>query len=110
MPNPSPVHAGASDRNLLFDILALQNDFVSRDQLVEAMSAWVLAKQRPLGELLRERGALGEEEYGLIEALVSRQLARHGGDVEKSLQALSSVSTPRQALAAVADADVQASL
>ena len=40
-----------ADRNLLFGILALQLDFISRDQLVEAMHAWVLAKQRPLGEI-----------------------------------------------------------
>lgn len=110
MSSPSPARAPASDRNLLFGILALQNDFVSRDQLVEAMNAWVLAKHRSLGDLLRERGALGAGEFGLIEALVNRQLARHGGDVEKSLLSLSSVTDVRSALAAVADADMQASL
>ena len=34
----------AADRNLLFGILALQMDFISRDQLIEALHAWVLAK------------------------------------------------------------------
>lgn len=110
MPNPSRAYAAESDRNLLFGILALQNDFITRDQLVEAMNAWVLAKQQSLGDLLRERGSLGYKEYALIEALVARQLARHGGDAEKSLQAISSVSGARAALAAVADADVQASI
>jgi eukaryotic-like serine/threonine-protein kinase len=100
----------ATDRNLLFGILALQNDFVTRDQLVEAMNAWVLAKHRPLGEILRERGALGEPQYALLDALVKMQLDKHGGDAEKSLQALSSASSARAALAAVPDADVQASL
>jgi serine/threonine protein kinase len=76
------------DRNLLFGILALQNNLVSRDQLVEAMNAWVLARHRPLGELLLDRGALGQEEHVLIEALIERQLARHQGDIYKSLQAL----------------------
>jgi serine/threonine protein kinase len=99
-----------SDRNLLFGILALQNDFVSRDQLLEAMNAWVLAKHRPLGELLRERGALCEEKYALLDALVNCQLLRHGGDVKKSLLAISSISDARAALASVPDADVQASL
>jgi hypothetical protein len=28
------------DRNLLFGIVALQNDFVTRDQLIEAMNFW----------------------------------------------------------------------
>src|SRR5262245_15906893 len=99
----------SADRNLLFGILALQNDFVRRDQLVEAMNAWVLARHRSLGDLLLERG-LGREEHDLLEALVNRQLARHHGDVEKSLQALELSSTARSALAAVPDADVQASL
>src|SRR5437667_8654426 len=97
----------AADRNLLFAILALQNDFVSRDQLIEGMNAWVLAKDRPLGDLLRERGTLGLEEYALLKAFVDRQLARHGGDAERSLQALSSVDSARDALARIVDADVQ---
>ena len=41
--------ASAADRNLLFGILALQMDFVTRDQLVAAMHAWVLDKGKPLG-------------------------------------------------------------
>ena len=99
-----------TDRNLLFGIFALQNDFVTRDQLIEAMNAWVLTKQRTLGDLLHERGALADAEHALLEALLAKQLARHGGDPEKSLQALSSASSARAVLAAVADADVQASL
>lgn len=42
----------ASDQNLLFGVLALQMDFVSRDQLVEAMNAWALAKHEALGQIL----------------------------------------------------------
>ena len=45
-----------NDRNLLFGILAMQMDFVSRDGLVAGMNAWVLAKQRPLSEILVEQG------------------------------------------------------
>ncbi len=41
-----------TDRNLLFGILALQMDFISRDALVAAMNAWVLDKGRPLGQFL----------------------------------------------------------
>ena len=39
----------SSDRNLLFGILAVQMDFVSRDDLIAAMNAWVLDKVKPLG-------------------------------------------------------------
>jgi hypothetical protein len=35
MPNPSPARP-AADRNLLFGILALQMDFISRDALIAA--------------------------------------------------------------------------
>ena len=52
MPHPD------ADRNLLFGINALQNDFITRDALIAAMNAWVLEKHRPLGEILVERGDL----------------------------------------------------
>jgi serine/threonine protein kinase/tetratricopeptide (TPR) repeat protein len=100
----------SADRNLLFGILALQNNFVSRDGLVEALNAWVLARHRPLADLLMERGGLGQEERALLEALVDRQLARHQGDAERSLRELELSSSAHRALAAVHDADVQPSL
>ena len=37
-----------ADRNLLFGVLAMQMDFVSREDLIAAVSAWVLDKSRPL--------------------------------------------------------------
>ena len=45
-----------ADRNLLFGILALQMDFVTRDALIAAMNAWVLDKQKPLGAILVAQG------------------------------------------------------
>ena len=35
------------DRNLLFGILALQMDFITRDQLVAAMNAWPSIRPNP---------------------------------------------------------------
>jgi hypothetical protein len=49
MSTPS-VHA---ERNLLFGILAVQMDFISRDALIAAMHAWVLDKVKPLGQTQR---------------------------------------------------------
>ena len=46
------------DRNLLFGILALQMDFISRDALIAAMNAWVLNKRTPLAQLLVDQGAI----------------------------------------------------
>ena len=63
------------DRNLLFGILALQMDFISREALVAAMNAWVLAKDKPLGEILVEQKALAADSRDLLEALVQKHLA-----------------------------------
>ena len=49
--------SAAADRNLLFGILAVQMDFVSAEQLIIAMNAWVLNKARPLGAHLIDGGA-----------------------------------------------------
>src|SRR5262245_59007429 len=104
------ARSGAADRNLLFGILALQMDFINRDQLVAAMSAWVLGKARALGQLLVEQKALGSNEHALLEALVQKHLERHNNDPEKSLAALGSAGLAREELVRFADADVQASL
>lgn len=48
---------GAADHNLLLGIMAVQNDFVSRDALIEARGAWVLDEARSLGTFLVERSA-----------------------------------------------------
>jgi hypothetical protein len=110
MPEPTPPLPASSDRNLLFGILALQMDFISREALIKAMHAWVLEKAKPLGQILREHGTLAEEEHALLEALVRKHLAKQGDDAEQSLAALSSVGSLRQELEQVADPDVHASL
>jgi serine/threonine protein kinase len=109
MPEPAPTPASA-DRNLLFGILALQMDFVSRDALLTAMNAWVLAKHKPLGQILVEQGGLAPEEHALVEAVVHRHVHNHGGDPQRSLAAVSSIRSLRQELEQVADPDLQASL
>jgi eukaryotic-like serine/threonine-protein kinase len=99
-----------ADYNLLFGILALQMDFVNREQLVAAMNAWVLEKSSSLGAILSRQKALDKDEQQLLEALVAKHLAKHGGDAEKSLAAVSSIETARDELRRLADADIQASL
>jgi serine/threonine-protein kinase len=109
MPDALPPRS-AADRNLLFGILALQMDFVSRDALIAAMHAWVMAKSKSLGEILLAQGALGPDERALLEALVQKHLARHDNDAEKSLAAVSSLGSVRDNLRQIADPDVEASL
>jgi serine/threonine protein kinase/tetratricopeptide (TPR) repeat protein len=102
--------AAAADRNLLFGILALQMDFINRDQLIAAMHAWVLAKARPLGPILVEQGALSPVDHSALDVLVTRHLERHGNDPERSLAALASAHCAVDELEQIADPDVQASL
>jgi hypothetical protein len=109
MSEPAPHHP-AADRNLLFGILALQMDFISRDALIAAMHAWVLDKRKPLGQVLLEQSALRPDAHALLEALVQKHLEMHGGDAEKSLAAVSSVGSVREELKQIADPDLQASL
>jgi eukaryotic-like serine/threonine-protein kinase len=100
----------AADRNLLFGILALQMEFVTRDALIAAMHAWVLAKQRPLGDLLQERGALSPSQRQALDLIASEHLKAHGGDPQRSLAAMALPSTLIEDLESVADAEVEASM
>src|SRR6266436_1618691 len=96
-----------ADCNLLFGILAVQMDFIGRDALIAAMNAWVLDKARPLGQILEEQGALSPDTRALLDALVGKHLALHGGDPVRSLAALSSVPSALDDLGRIADPDVQ---
>jgi serine/threonine-protein kinase len=100
----------AADRNLLFGVLALQMDFISRDALIRAMNAWVLEKTKPLGQILEDQGALRGDAHTLLEALVRKHLELHSGDPERSLASVSSLGSAREDLRQIADPDVQASL
>ena len=99
-----------TDRNLLFGILAIQMDFISRDALVSAMNGWVMDKSKPLGEILVEQRTLSRERYTLLEALVEEHLRMHGNDAERSLASLSSDGSVREQLEQIADPQLNASL
>src|SRR5262249_18631721 len=71
--------------NLLLGLLALQNNFVSRDGLLAGFAAWVADRSRPLGRILGEQGALDASRLMLLEALVREHLKIHGDDPERSL-------------------------
>jgi formylglycine-generating enzyme required for sulfatase activity/tRNA A-37 threonylcarbamoyl transferase component Bud32 len=99
-----------ADRNLLFGVLALQMDFISREALIAAVSAWALDKGRPLDQILVEQGALAVAHRDLLAPLVRAHLEHHGDDPARSLAAVESASSVREALRQVADADVLATL
>jgi serine/threonine protein kinase/WD40 repeat protein len=104
------MNGATSDRNLLVGILAVQMDFIRRDQLIAAMNSWVLEKRSPLEEILERHRALDRQTRELLEALVARHLAMHDNDAEKSLQALSSVGSVKDELRSITDPDVTLSV
>jgi serine/threonine protein kinase/formylglycine-generating enzyme required for sulfatase activity len=99
-----------ADTNLVFAILALQMEFLRREQLVAGFQVWVHNKTQPLGKVLQEQGALSEPQLGLLLALVEYQLAAHDGDVARTLASLGAPKSLLQELEQIDDPDVQASL
>jgi serine/threonine protein kinase/tetratricopeptide (TPR) repeat protein len=100
----------SADRNLLFGILALQMDFISRDALIAGMYTWVQDKTKPLGQILVEQGHLNPQYLALLEPLVQAHIQAHHNDPQQSLAALSSVASVRDELAAISDDQLQESL
>jgi serine/threonine-protein kinase len=107
--NPA-APAQAADRNLLFGVLALQMNFIGRDDLVAAMHAWVLDKHKPLGQILREQGRLTPGQLLALDAVLAQHLLAHGDDPQRSLRALPGAETARPLLAPVRDDELELSL
>ncbi|MBS0264698.1 MAG: protein kinase [Planctomycetes bacterium] len=99
-----------ANSQLLFGIIALQSNFITREQLVAAFDVWVMNKSQSLAEILEQRQALLPDDRTALQTLVDRFLKKHQGDPEKSLAALSPSPELRPDLERLADSDLQASL
>jgi hypothetical protein len=99
-------NATAVEQNLLFGLLALQADLISRDNFVEACEEWSAGQELSFPRLLVQRGWLKAEDRREVERLVERKLARHGGDVRACLAELA--NNPLQgAFVSLQNRDVQ---
>ncbi len=99
-----------ADRNLLFGILALKLDFITRDQLVAAMNVWILAKSNSLGEILAEQGVLSSPRVELIDRVVEEHLRAHSDETRLSLHSLRVDEDVLRTLASLPDEGVQQTL
>jgi len=79
-----------ADRHLLFGLLALQNGFVDRTQLVSAFGIWIEDKSRSLDQILVDFKALSPQLRDLLNRLVDQHVQKRNQDVQASLGALSS--------------------
>jgi hypothetical protein len=82
--------SATTDQNLLYGLLALQAELITRDQFVQACHEWAEGKEISFPRLLVQRGWLKPEDRREVERLVERKLARHGGDVRACLAELAS--------------------
>ncbi len=104
------MSAPSSDRNLLLGIVALQMDFITRDALIAAMNQWTLEKTHTLSEILVARGDLDAADRLMLDQMVDRHIARHGGDPRQSLSAMDVATAARSIFEPIDDRDVQESL
>ncbi len=99
-----------NDRDLLLGLLALQNSFISKEQLIAAFSVWTSDKSKSLEAILVQHRSMSESQRDLLAALVDEHLKQHDYDPEKSLAALSSLPAVTNDLRQLADPDLNASL
>ena len=106
---PSGSGSAGTDSNLLFGVLALQADAITRSQFVEACTLWASAKDVTLADLLTQRDWLTDTDRADVERLVQRKLKKHGGDVKSSLAEVANKDV-EESLAGIPDTDVHFSL
>ena len=105
-----PSATAGTDRNLLFGIIALQVNFITRESLVAGFDAWTHDKSRTIAEILEDMGDLSPEDREILDRLVGKFLEKHANDADRSLAALSSIAEVRADLQRLNDPDVDASL
>src|SRR5271166_2375881 len=73
------------DRNLLFAVIALQDDLIDQAQFADVCAGWAVRLERPLAELLIERGWITQEDRQEVERKLQRKINKHQGDVRATL-------------------------
>ncbi|QDV39643.1 serine/threonine-protein kinase [Tautonia plasticadhaerens] len=100
----------ASDRDLLFGLLALQNGLIDQVQLVGAFQAWTRDRGRALDDHLVALGHLEADARDGVAAMLVLHLKKNGGDTERSLASLPAGRSTRDRLAALADPELTGSV
>jgi hypothetical protein len=100
----------ATNRDLLFGLLALQNGLVDQDVLLFAFRTWTRDKSRRIADILAAQKVIDDGEPELLEGLAVKHLNRHDDDPAKSLAALDDGHSIRTSLATIGDPDIEASL
>jgi len=97
------------DRNLLFAVIALQDDLIDQTQFADVCAGWAVRLERSLPDLLIERGWITAQDRTEIERKLERKLKKHRGDVRATLGAVAEIEA-RDALQAIKNPRVLQSL
>jgi serine/threonine-protein kinase len=96
------------DRNLLFGVIALQDDIIDDKQFTDACIVWCHRLERPLADVLMERQLITAEDRREIERKIERKIRKHG-NVRASLAAVAGADA-RDLIRSVDHPDVRNSL
>lgn len=77
-----------ADRNLLIGVMAVQMQFIARDQLVRAMNIWLLDKSLSLDQVMSNESLIDGETQRLLVALVDKHISLHAGEAKDRLSTL----------------------
>lgn len=86
------------EKSLLFALLAFQNGFIGRHQLLAAFTAWMADKSRTIDSILDEQGAISSADRAAIVLLVARHSSSSSNEDESPDSVLERVHTVRDAV------------
>ena len=89
------------ESDLLFGLLALQMNFVSKEQLLQCAAVWMNDPKATLAKLFVERGHLKLNQEAALAAMVAAQMDASAGDPARSLGAVTIDPALRKSLLAL---------
>ncbi len=97
------------DRNLLFAVIALQDDLIDRTQFADVCAGWAMRLDRPLADLLIERKWITDRDRSDVERKIERKLKKNQGDVRATLGAAAPIEA-RDVLGAIKNPQIRHSI
>ncbi|KAF0243318.1 MAG: serine/threonine protein kinase [Planctomycetota bacterium] len=89
------------ESDLLFGLLALQMNFISKENLLECAALWMNDSRTPIAKLLQDRGFLKAKQGVALAAMVEAQVESNHGDARRSLAAATIDRDLRESLLAL---------
>jgi eukaryotic-like serine/threonine-protein kinase len=85
--------ANDNNRDLLVVIFAIQLGFIDADHFVDAARSWIASQDKPLVDVLVEKGQITREDRKLLIQLVDRHIEQNGS-IDNSIQEITKHLAP----------------